>query len=299
MVRGLFVLLCVLISQVSVTYAWTPPENLGEPVNSPGYDGHPCVSTDGTELYLTLDRAGGFGLHDLWVSEREGDNWGAPSNLGGVINTAEYDISCAISADGKELYFASTRPGGCGDFDLYVAERNGVEWEAPMNMSPPVNTEYKEVTPFISADGKWLFFASNRPGGSGDDDLWVSENAGGAWQEPVNLGPIVNSGTADRYPSLPASMDRLFFASMRAGGYGGYDIYESAGSGSTWGEPANLSEPVNTVYNEIHCYPMPDGCVLYFASDRPGGIGYLDVYVTEDNTFIVPMSFGRIKVALR
>lgn len=270
--------------------------NLGEPVNGPGYDGHPCISADASELYLTSDRAGGFGLHDLWVLQSEGDGWGGPINLGDVINTADYDISCALNADGTELYFASARPAGYGDFDLYVSERGG-DWDAPVNVGPPVNTEYKEVTPFVTADGLWLFFASNRPGGSGGDDLWVTENLGGVWQEPVNLGPTVNSGADDRYPSLPDTMDRLFYASLVGGGYGGYDIYESAGSGSNWDEPVNLGESVNTVHNEIHCYPTPDASVLYFASDRPGGVGYLDIYVTEDDTFIAPASLGRIKVA--
>jgi Tol biopolymer transport system component len=294
-----FIFLSMLIFPLSAPYGWTPPENLDEPVNSPGYDGHPCISSDGTELYLTLDRAGGFGLHDLWVSAREGDDWGSPTNLGDVINTSDYDISCALSADGSQLYFASTRPGGYGDFDLYVAGRSDDGWEAPTNIDPPVNTEFKEVTPFITADGKWLFFTSNRPGGSGGDDLWVSENAGGTWQEPVNLGSTVNSGTDDRYPSLPASMERLFFASMRAGGYGQYDIYESAGSGSTWGEPTNLGEPVNTVYGEVHCYPTPDATTLYFASDRLGGVGYLDIYLTEEDADVSPTSLGYIKGTFR
>jgi Tol biopolymer transport system component len=290
-----FILIPMLIFPLSVPCGWTPPENLGEPVNSPGYDGHPCISSDGTELYLTLDRVGGFGLHDLWVSTLEGDGWGDPANLGAVINTSDYDISCALSADGSHLYFASNRPGGYGDFDLYVAGRSGDGWEAPVNIGPPVNTEFKEVTPFITADGKWLVFSSNRPGGSGGDDLWISENVGGVWQEPVNAGPTVNSGADDRYPSLPASMDRLFFASMRAGGYGGYDIYESAGSGSTWGESTNLGETVNTVYGEVQCYPTPDATVLYFGSDRPGGVGYLDVYLTEDDTDVSETSLGHIK----
>lgn len=285
----------ILAYSVLTASAWTPPENLGEPVNGSGYDGHPCISADGSELYLTLDRTGGFGLHDLWVSAREGEGWGGPANLGGVINTADYDISCALSADSTKLYFASTRPGGHGNFDLYVAERDGSDWGAPVNVGPPVNTEYKEVTPFIAADGLWLFFSSDRPGGSGGDDLWVAEKVGGVWQEPVNLGPTVNSGADDRYPSLPDTTDRLFYASLVGGGYGGYDIYESAGSGSSWSEPANLGEPVNTIYNEIHCYPTPDASVLYFASDRPGGVGYLDIYVTEDDTFIAPASLGRIK----
>jgi hypothetical protein len=287
----------ILACSVLTASAWTPPANLGEPVNGPGYDGHPCVSHNGSELYLTLDRAGGFGLHDLWVLPREGDGWGDPVNLGDVINTADYDISCALSADGAKLYFASTRPDGYGDFDLYVAERDGGDWGAPVNVGPPVNTEHKEVTPFIVADGNWLFFSSDRPGGSGGGDLWVSENVGGAWQEPVNLGPTVNSVTDDRYPSLPDTMDRLFFAALVGGGYGGYDIYESAGSGSSWGEPTNLGEPVNTVYDEIHCYPTPDASVLYFASDRPGGVGYLDIYITEDDTSIMPATLGRIKGA--
>jgi WD40-like Beta Propeller Repeat len=136
--------------------------------------------------------------------------WSAPINLGPIINSMFDEAGPAISKDGLSLYFLSNRPGGVGNSDIWLSCRDRVEdsWGVPVNLGPTVNSTFNEVVPNLSRDGHYLFFTSDRPGGSGNLDLWVSfrehthEDFGEfGWQEPVNLGSIVNTAAIDGGPS--------------------------------------------------------------------------------------------------
>jgi len=274
-------------------------------------------------------------------------DWSAPVNLGPLINSAFSDQGPAISKNGLSLYFHSNRPGGLGGpFDMYVSQRANVDdpWGPPVNLGPTVNTTFDEGNPAFSRDGHFLFFQSNRPGGVGGIDLWVSyrehTHDDFDWQTPVNLGAAVNSASDDNGPTYVENDEggapQLYFGSTRPGGIGGADIYRSeqladgsfgpavlvvelsspsnenrpairydgreiffqsnrAGSMSTaldlwvatresalddWSTPVNLGSTVNTISIDNNANLSADRITLFFSSDRPGGLGGLDLYVT-------------------
>jgi OOP family OmpA-OmpF porin len=155
---------------------WGPPENLGPVVNSSAYELFPNISFDGLSLYFSSNRQGGFDNMDIWVTTRatKDDDWSAPINLGPTVNSSSSECDPSISADGLTLVFSSSRPGGEGQFDLWVTRRatRGDEWETPLNLGPIVNTSIMEWSPKVSADGSTLHFCSNRSGGIGYYDLW-------------------------------------------------------------------------------------------------------------------------------
>jgi hypothetical protein len=158
------------------------------------------------------------------------DNWGPPINLGATVNTGD-DWAPCISADGLELYFTSIRPGGFGADDLCVTKRATVNdnWGPPVNLGATINTSFYDAWPSISADGLMLFLASNRPGGYGNPDLWVSRRrtTTDPWGPPVNLGPKINSAAIDHGGMIAADGSTLYFDSMRPGGAGGVDLWQA------------------------------------------------------------------------
>jgi Leucine-rich repeat (LRR) protein len=185
-----------------------------------------------TFLFVAFERAGGLGKTDIWMSTRatEKDPWSEPVNLGPRINTPDNEHEPCLSADGLTLLFASDRPGGKGDFDIWMSTRSATSqpWSAPVNLES-VNSEFGESGPQLSADGTVLLFNSNRPGGSGDSDLWMCTRTSPSapWSVPVNLGPKVNSPAWEGPPALSADGKTLLFASTRPGCYGKYDIWMS------------------------------------------------------------------------
>ena len=136
----------------------------------------PSISTDGLSLYADSQQSGGYGGYDLYVFTRDTihDDWSAPVNLGLPISSSYGDGNPDISADGLTLFFNSGRPGGRGGGDMWLATRATTDepWSEPVNLGPPINGPYDDVHPSISADGLSLFFASNRPGGYGDRDMY-------------------------------------------------------------------------------------------------------------------------------
>ncbi len=214
---------------------WGEPVNLGPTVKSSYGDGSPCISADGLSLYFSSGRPGGSGNADLWVATRPttAADWGTPVNLGPTVNSGAGEIFPSISADGLQLYFSEWevfRPGGYGNSDMWVTTRdtkNGV-WGLPVNLGMAVNTSYRDSGPSISADGLKLFFSSNRPGGYGPDDIWVTtrRTISDPWGTPVNLGPAVNSSSGNGGPSISADGLSLFFHSNRPGGLGNADLWQ-------------------------------------------------------------------------
>jgi len=177
------------------------------------------------------NRPGGYGGEDLWVSTREtiDGKWSTPVNLGSVINSSSDDWDSNLSTDGLSLFFDSNRPGGQGDFDLWMTQRliKDALWTEPVNLGPTINSPSLDIAPSISADGLILLFTSERPGGSGDWDLWMTrrETIQVDWTEPVNLGPTVNSSGPDGMPYISADGTAIYFFSNRPGGEGGYDLW--------------------------------------------------------------------------
>jgi len=213
--------------------AWGTPVKLGPPVNSSSLEVRPIISADGLSLYFASVQAGGYGV-DICVTTREtiDDDWGGPSNLGPTINTPQDELAASMSFDGLLLYFYSrNRPGGYGGYDIWVSTRQtkDADWGEPMNLGPPVNSSSNDACPYISADGLMLFFNSNRPGGYGRYDIWVTRRAtiDDDWGIPVNLGPTINSSAYDVAPTILPDGSTLYFTSERPGGVGGEDIWQA------------------------------------------------------------------------
>jgi len=275
-------------------YVFGIPDNLGSTVNSSAMDGVPSMSADGLELFFNSNRADGVGEFDLWVTMRPTleDSWEEPINLGSIVNTTDQDGAPFISADGLSLYFESTRPGGYGGWDIWVATRatRAEEWGTPINLGPPINTSVDDRSGSISADGLTLFFGSTRTGSLGSSDLWVTtrDTTNDPWSEPVNLGPTVNTSSDDGVPSISPDGRLLFFMSDRAGGYGFYDVWVTrrATTDDDWGTPVNLGPTMNTSDFDGTASVSSDGSTLLFMSGRPSGIGSFDIWQASINPVV-------------
>ena len=157
----------------------------------------------------------------------------------------------------------------------------------PTNLGPIINSASGEGSPTISADGLELYFGSDRPGGYGGNDLWVSTrpSTDAEWAAPVNLGPVVNSATAEGTPSISPDGLTLFFSDWgdpRPGGHGSVDLWVTtrASKDDAWGEPVNLGPTINGEGFEVTPEISSNGLELYFESERPGGLGLDDLYVS-------------------
>jgi serine/threonine protein kinase len=261
------------------------PTNLGPRVNSWAGDFAPGISADGLSLYFSSTRSGGWA--DLWVTTRAtvSDPWDPPVNLGPTINSSDGGQTPCISAEGLTLYFSSWRSSGHGKMDIWIASRETTEdeWGAPVNLGPTINSSVVDWSPSISADGLELFIDSDRPGGIGKGDLWMTRRSttDDPWSEPVNLGPTINSPSIEATPSISSDGLLLFFQSTRPGGYGGsVDIWVARRetTDDPWSQPVHLGPVINTWGFDGHPSISADGSALYFVSDRSGGHGDLDLW---------------------
>jgi len=270
------------------------PKNLGLPINSPYNDGIGSISADGLTMFLSSDRPHGSGFADIWIATRTtvSDSWDTPKNLGLTINSPYEDSFPRISTDGLSLYFRSTRPDGLDHSDLWVTNRANLSgpWGIPVNLGPVVNSSDHDSCPYISPDSLSLFFNSTRPGGYGSYDIWVTtrKTMHDEWENPVNLGPIINSANLDGNPVISADGRTLFLHSYRPGGYGWIDIWVARREtvNSPWSEPANLGPKINSLYGDVKPFISNDGSTLYFQSNRPGGIGSWDLWQVPINPML-------------
>ena len=287
----------LVTGQAKADFTISEPINLGPIINSSNHELAANISVDGLSLFLTSQRSGGFGSDDIWVITRAtiNDPWSEPVNLGPTVNSSYPDGYPSISADGLTLYFsANNRPGGPGGSDIWMMTRATKSdfWNKPVNLGSPVNSAGREFTESISADGLSLYFGSDRSGGSGSDDLWVTTRAtiNDPWSEPVNLGPTINSSFKDCGPSISSDGSALFFESERPGGHVIYkDIWMTtrATKDGGWNKPVNLGPMVNTADVDIRPNISADGRTLYFGSyDRPGGYGHYDIWQASINPIV-------------
>ncbi len=219
--------------------------------------------------------------------------FGEPTNLGAMVNSSANDAEPSISADGLILIFVSPRPDGYGQLDLWMTTRAMTiePWGEPVNLGPSINGPKWDYCPSLSPDGCTLYYGSERPGGYGPSDIWVSTRAttDDAWGEPVNLGPTINHSGADGMPFISEDGSELYFTSLsRSGGYGGDDIWVSSRETKEdeWGTAVNLGPPVNSAYEEIWPTLSADGLLLFFSSGvwdsaRPGGLGKSDIWMAR------------------
>jgi outer membrane protein OmpA-like peptidoglycan-associated protein len=208
------------------------PLNLGKPINTELNEGVASIAADGQTIFFTAcNREDGLGDCDIYEAELDGDQWINVRNVT-EINSPEWDSQPSISSDGKSLYFVSTRPGALGgdaDSDIYLSTLQGDgKWSKPRNLGPPINTVEREDSPFIIAGGKVLYFSSAGHGGEGGLDFFtIKMGADGTWGQPENLGTPFNTSRDERFITLPAAGDVVYFASERTdlGNSGTLDIF--------------------------------------------------------------------------
>lgn len=250
-------------------------------------EGCPFISPDGTMFFIASNRAGGLGGLDIWVSTRDhkDDEWGAPVNLGAPINSASNDFCPTIGRDGKSFFFVSNRPGYCGAGDIFAARfGNDLTVETVEHLGCDVNSASDEASPFptnMPGLGPVLFYSSARSLGvgdtAGDHDLYMSTSRGGVYQAGEAI-PGVNTTSNDGQPNVRRDGLELFFYSNRTGAAGN-DIYSASRSSvfDDWDEPVNLGPAVNSAGSETRPSLSWDGTTLYFGSTRAGSS---DIYVT-------------------
>lgn len=287
---------------------WSTPENLGSVVNTTANDQHPGISPDGLSLYFHSNRAGNVtgsktGTTDIWVAHREtvGSAFGPAINLGPTFNSIASDTAPNISSDGHYLAFGSDRDGGCGGFDIWISHRADTSvdigdggWEPPINMGCTINSAVPEDGPFLLTNpdtGKvtLYFCAQNRTGGLGDWDVWMSElKPNGNWSDPVNVAEL-NTAARDTRTAFRNDGLEMYITSMRAGsvpdatGAPSLDLWVSTRQRrqDPWGMPSNLDTNINTASGDGAPVLSPDGTEMFFYSNKPGGFGGNDLYVTH------------------
>jgi Tol biopolymer transport system component len=212
----------------------------------------------------------------------------------GIVSTKTSELNCVFTPDGKELYFTSRKTG---KNTLMVIKQEQGLWTAPSVVS--FSGSYSDVDPYVTADGKRLYFSSSRPlSGSGpakDADLWyVERTAAGTWGTPVRLQNLNSAGKDDYYTSI-SRQGTLYFSIFETHGSPG-DIYLSRNVKGTFGKPEKVKGPVNTEHNEHDPFIAPDESYLIFTSNRPGGYGRNDLYIVfrkPDGTWTEARNMGK------
>ncbi|MEX0982538.1 MAG: OmpA family protein [Bacteroidales bacterium] len=284
------------------------PEPLGEAVNTELFEYWPSLSADEKTIFFTALGPPNPDLpphrlkmqEDLYLAVNNDGRWTGRTYLEPPVNTNRNEGAQTITADGKHIYFtACDRPDGYGMCDIYYSrvEDDG-SWSKPVNLGEPVNSWYSEKHPAISADGRMLCFTSNRPGGKGDYDLWISEKRGDSWSKPVNMGDSINTPGVEQSPFLHPDQQSLYFSSDGWPGMGMGDIFFSRLKGNmSCSIPANLGYPVNTHNEEIGFIVNARGNRAYYASNRREGTD-TDIYTFEMPWDVrpVPVSYisGRV-----
>jgi Tol biopolymer transport system component len=272
---------------------WSTPINLGATVNSTAMDRAPAVSKDGLSLYFSSNRLGSVGMsEDIYVSQREtrDGEWGPPTNLGPIINTTLSEQVPALSRDGHLLFFASNRTlGGFGGLDIWVSRREDTHddfaWQAPENLGPGVNSASIDAGPsYFENDDvgvPQLYFQSNRLGGPGISNFYVSEQMADGSFGPAVLISELSVGDSSR-ASIRHDGREIFFNSNRPGSIAdSFDLWVATRDSvfDAWSEPINLGSPLNSELVDVQPYISSDGETLYFASNRPAG-GPTDIYMS-------------------
>lgn len=256
------------------------PVNLVK-VNTDYDDYWPSITADGKNVSVTVlagQREGArifSAQEDIYHSKRlASGEWSKSESIGPPTNTAQNEGAQNFSVDGRYMFFiACDRTSSVGGCDIYYSIRIGDKWSPAINPGRPLNSQYWETTPSLSPSGEELFFSSNRPGGLGSKDIWVSrvtikDNGRLEFSEPKNIGAPINTGEDEISPFIHADNKTLYFSSTGHPGLGGLDIYYSKRNNKgTWGVPRNIGYPINTHRDEIGFCVNAQGDKAYLSSN--------------------------------
>jgi len=265
------------------------PKELSDTVNAFPMQYFPVLTADEQELIFTR-RLGGRDTDDedlVVVKKNNEGRWGRPFSVSDAINSRLNEGTCTISADGRQLIFTSCAGRrGYGSCDLFESRKNGDTWTTPVNLGPQVNSAAWESQPSLSADGNMLFFVSDRRGGLGNKDIYVSYKLNNnQWTRAENLGDKINTPYEEISPFIHVNGRTLFFASNGRPGFGGFDLYRSERENSLWSEPVNFGSPVNTHEDQFSLYITADGKRGFYShedNDKINSSKIVEITIPED-----------------
>jgi outer membrane protein OmpA-like peptidoglycan-associated protein/tetratricopeptide (TPR) repeat protein len=256
------------------------PENMGDSINTADLEYFPSLTIDGKKLIFTrrINNKESF-----YESDRQNGVWRKAFPLQGKINSPDNNVGAQnISQDGQWLVYTGCNfPRGMGSCDLYISFLTKNGWSEPQNLGWNVNSEFWESTPSLSPDKRDLYFSSNRTGGYGGKDIWVSHRTdNGNWSIPENLGPEINTAGDESTPFIHADNQTLYFNSNGLPGYSEKpDLFVTRKlPDGKWSKPENLGYPINTIDDEGSMIVDADGKTAYYSSDKIDTKGGLDIY---------------------
>ena len=256
------------------------PINLGDSVNTERSEYYPSVTvTDSLLVFTRLNRE--EHREDFIESSITDHGFGKWREINGDINLETNKGALSVSQDGEWMIFAAELSSQAHrSFDIYVSYYTPQGWSEQQNMGPGINTEFYESGPTLSPDKRALYFTSDRPGGYGGRDLYVSyRQPNGKWSNAENMGPEINTAGDEQAPFIHADNQTLYFTSDGLPGYGNSDLFVvRKGADGKWGKPENMGYPINTIENEGSLAVSADGLTSYYASDRSDSRGGLDLY---------------------
>lgn len=258
------------------------PVNLGDSVNSARPEYYPSVTV--TDSLLVFTRKGEHHNEDFIESRVTINGFGKSKLIDGDINVEPNKGALSVSQDGEWMVFAGQLSNQQHkSFDIYISYHTPQGWSEPQSLGAAINTDFYESGPTLSPDKRALYFCSDRPGGYGGLDLYVSyRNANGRWSEAINMGQAVNSAGDEQAPYIHADNQTLYYTSNGLPGYGNSDLFIiRKNAKGEWGTPENLGYPINTIENEGSLAVSADGLTAYYASDRSDSRGSLDIYKFE------------------
>ncbi|MCZ2140606.1 MAG: hypothetical protein LC096_04365, partial [Bacteroidia bacterium] len=267
-------------------------QNLGDSINTHDNEYLPSLSLDGNTLVFTRNVGGN---EDFFISKKDSNStWHKAKNMGYPPNTNLPDGGAKLSADGNYLFYTrcdmrspdGIRGGGC---DIVFSYRQKDTWSEPQYFGYTINTTAYEGQPCLSADNNTLYFVSNREGGYGGYDIWMSKFENKRWTEPVNLGPDINTPKDETSPFIHPDNETLYFASNGHPGLGQTDLFVSRkNKNGVWSKPLNLGAPINSEGFEGSIIVSAKGKKGYLASDRADSKGGLDIYTFDTYSAIQP-----------
>jgi outer membrane protein OmpA-like peptidoglycan-associated protein/tetratricopeptide (TPR) repeat protein len=244
----------------------------------------PVLTADEDQIIFTRRKGDGPNDdEDLVISRKDKrGRWMAPESISKNINTELNEGTCAISADGRRLIFTScSGRDGIGSCDLYESVRVGDTWTSPKNLGRNVNSHEWESQPSLSADGRTLYFVSDRESSIGRRDIWISTlNEQGIWTKAVNAGKTINSPFDEISPFIHANNQSLYFASNGLPGFGGYDIFYTEKDSAGWGTPKNIGNIINDNEDQFSFFITANGEKGYYSHEEtlPSGVSRSKIY---------------------
>lgn len=257
------------------------PEPLPEIINTKAKQYFPVLTADNTTLIFTAVENGGD--ENIFKSELKDGQWQQPVSISNEINSPFNEGTCSITTDGKIMVFTSCEGrDSFGSCDLYITKKQGDKWSKPENLGPNINSNFWDSQPSLSSDGSKLFFASERPGGLGKKDIWMSvQDAKGRWTKAVNMGKNINTYQDEVSPFIHANGYSLFFASNGKVGMGNLDLYLTNLKNMQADSAINLGYPINTSDDELSLFITADGKSAYYSVNKSDKVNLYKFSIPE------------------